>query len=88
MHQTAAAPKTAMQRFHDVVERAGNMVPHPVFILLVLIAIVILLLALLGAAGAGVTFERINPETHKIETDWYAAQLVAYASHFRPWRNE
>ena len=68
MHQTATAPKTSMQRFLDFVERAGNMVPHPIVIFLILIAIVILLSALLGAAGAGVTFERINPETHKIET--------------------
>jgi len=63
-----AVPKTAMQRFLDGVERVGNMVPHPVIIFLILIAIVIVLSAVLGAFGASVTFERINAETHEIET--------------------
>ncbi|PAP95209.1 AbgT family transporter [Mesorhizobium wenxiniae] len=63
-----AAPKTAMQRFLDAVERVGNMVPHPVVIFLILIAIVIVLSALLSTFGAAVTFERINADTHEIET--------------------
>ena len=62
-----AAPKTAMQRFLDGVEKVGNMVPHPVVIFLILIAIVIALSAVLGAFGAAVSFERINPDTHEIE---------------------
>ena len=62
------APKTVMQRFLDGVERVGNMVPHPVVIFLILIGIVIVLSAMLGAFGAAVTFERINPDTHEIET--------------------
>ena len=62
-----AAPKTAMQRFLDGVEKVGNMVPHPVVIFLILIGIVIVLSALLGAVGAAVTYERINPDTHEIE---------------------
>jgi aminobenzoyl-glutamate transport protein len=44
------------------------MVPHPVVIFLILIAIVILLSAVLSFLGAAVTFERINPETHQVET--------------------
>ncbi|WP_019170033.1 AbgT family transporter [Pseudaminobacter salicylatoxidans] len=67
MSTSNAAPKTTMQRFLDGIERVGNMVPHPVVIFLILIAIVIVLSALLGAFGATVTFERINPETHGIE---------------------
>jgi aminobenzoyl-glutamate transport protein len=66
--RAATTPKTAMQRFLDGVEKVGNMVPHPVVIFLILIAIVIVLSALLGAVGTGVTFQRINPETHAIET--------------------
>jgi aminobenzoyl-glutamate transport protein len=62
------ASKTVMQRFLDTVEKVGNMVPHPVVIFLILIAIVIGLSAVLGAFGAAVTFERINPDTHKVET--------------------
>ena len=44
------------------------MVPHPVVIFLILIGIVIVLSAVLGLFGAAVTFERINPDTHEIET--------------------
>lgn len=68
MDRAATAPKTAMQRFLDVVEKVGNMVPHPVVIFLILIAIVIALSAVLGLAGTAVSFQRINPETHEIET--------------------
>jgi aminobenzoyl-glutamate transport protein len=61
-------PKTVMQRFLDGVERVGNMVPHPVVIFLILIAIVIVLSAVLSLFGAAVSFERINPDTHQVET--------------------
>ena len=61
--QTVLAPKTAMQRFLDAVERVGNMVPHPAVIFLILIGIVIVLSAVLSLFGAAVTFERINPDT-------------------------
>jgi len=67
MSTANAAPKTAMQRFLDGVEKVGNMVPHPVVIFLILIAIVIALSALLSAFGAAVSFERINADTHEIE---------------------
>ena len=60
MSTASAAPKTAMQRFLDGVEKVGNMVPHPVVIFLILIGIVIVLSALLSLFGAAVTFERIN----------------------------
>ena len=68
MSTASAAPKTAMQRFLDGVEKVGNMVPHPVVIFLILIGIVIVLSAVLSLFGAAVTFERINPDTHQIET--------------------
>ena len=68
MNQAATESKTTMQRFLDVVEKVGNMVPHPVVIFLILIAIVIVLSVVLSAFGAAVTFERINPDTHRIET--------------------
>src|SRR6478752_3873228 len=61
------ASKTTMQRFLDTVEKVGNMVPHPVVIFLILIAIVMVLSAVLSLFGAAVTFERINPDTHKVE---------------------
>lgn len=68
MSKAGTAPKTTMQRFLDGVEKVGNMVPHPVVIFLILIAIVIALSALLSLFGAAVTFERINADTHEIET--------------------
>lgn len=68
MSSDSAAPKTVMQRFLDGVEKVGNMVPHPVVIFLILIAIVIVLSAVLSLAGASVTFERINADTHAVET--------------------
>lgn len=68
MSETIAAPKSVMQRLLDGIERVGNMVPHPVVIFLILIAIVIVLSALLSLAGTAVTLERINPDTHQIES--------------------
>ena len=61
MIQASAKPKTAMQSFLDVVERVGNIVPHPVVIFLILIGIVIVLSAILGAFGTSVTFETHQP---------------------------
>jgi aminobenzoyl-glutamate transport protein len=68
MATATTAPKTVMQRLLDGVEKVGNMVPHPVIIFLILIGIVIVLSAVLSAFGAAVSYERINPETHEIET--------------------
>jgi aminobenzoyl-glutamate transport protein len=64
--EAEAQPKTVMQRFLDGIERVGNMVPHPVIIFLILIAIVIVLSALLGAFGATVSYETIDPVTNEI----------------------
>ncbi|MBB3233197.1 AbgT family transporter [Phyllobacterium endophyticum] len=68
MTTATTAPKTVMQRLLDGVEKVGNMVPHPVIIFLILIGIVIVLSAVLSAFGAAVSYERINPDTHEIET--------------------
>lgn len=65
--QSVALPKTTMQRFLDAVERAGNMVPHPVVIFLILIATVLVLSGVFSLLGAGATIERINPATNTIE---------------------
>lgn len=84
MSSTAThAPKTAMQRFLDTVEKVGNMVPHPVVIFLILIGAVIVLSAVLGSFGAAVTFERINPDTQKIETASTAIRSLMTADGIR-----
>jgi aminobenzoyl-glutamate transport protein len=61
MAKSTAAPKNLMQRILDVVEKVGNMVPHPVIIFLTLIAIVIVLSHILHLAGTTVTQEVLVP---------------------------
>ncbi|CAH0302985.1 AbgT family transporter [Roseomonas sp. CECT 9278] len=67
MSTTTDAPKTAMQKMLDAVERVGNRVPHPVMIFVYLIGLVIVLSALLGLLGAHVTYQAYNPATGAIE---------------------
>jgi aminobenzoyl-glutamate transport protein len=62
MSQPTEGPKTAMQKFLDVVEKVGNKVPHPAVIFLVLIAIVVVLSHALHLAGTSVTSEVIVPQ--------------------------
>ena len=62
MSDTEQAPKGLMQRILDVVEKAGNLVPHPVLIFLSLILIVIALSHVLYLAGVNHTFQAIVPE--------------------------
>jgi aminobenzoyl-glutamate transport protein len=69
MAASVSAPKTAMQRFLDAIERAGNIVPHPVIIFLILIGALIVVAAIASAFGASVTMERINPATNVVERE-------------------
>src|SRR5262249_61363638 len=62
MSQPNEAPKTAMQKVLDVVEKVGNKVPHPAVIFLVLIAIVVVLSHVLHLAGTSASAEVITPE--------------------------
>jgi len=78
-----AASKTTMQRLLDGVEKVGNMVPHPVIIFLILIGIVVAISAILGAFGTAITFERINPDTHKVETASTAIRSLLTADGIR-----
>jgi len=72
----AAAPKTAMQRALDLVERVGNRVPHPVMIFVYLIVVVVLLSALLAALGAGVSYQAYNAATGEIEAQRTVARSL------------
>lgn len=63
------APKGAMQKVLDVVERVGNMVPHPVIIFLVLIGIVIALSQVFHMTGTSVTTEVIVPKEQVAKPD-------------------
>jgi aminobenzoyl-glutamate transport protein len=77
------APKSFMQRVLDVVERVGNKVPHPVIIFLILIALVLVLSHVLYLLGASVSYEVINPETHKPEEVTTPARSLLTASGIR-----
>jgi len=59
------------------------MVPHPVVIFLVLIATVIVLSALLSLTGAAIRYERINPDTHEVETATTAIRSLLSADGIR-----
>jgi aminobenzoyl-glutamate transport protein len=83
MNQTSDAPKSLMQKSLDLVERVGNKVPHPVIIFLILIAIVLILSHILFLAGASVSYQVINPETHEVETATTAARSLLTASGVR-----
>jgi aminobenzoyl-glutamate transport protein len=65
--ETTAAPKTFLQKLLDGVETVGNKVPHPAVIFFILLALVILLSHLFYWLGTTVTYEVINPQTHKVE---------------------
>jgi aminobenzoyl-glutamate transport protein len=63
----ATHQKTFMEKALDIVEIVGNRVPHPAVIFVILIGIVIVLSQILYMAGASVSYEVINPDTHKLE---------------------
>jgi aminobenzoyl-glutamate transport protein len=81
--QKAETPKTGMQKLLDVVEKVGNKVPHPVIIFLLLIAFVLVLSHILYLLEASVSYEVINPETHKAETVTTIARSLLTASGIR-----
>lgn len=71
MSEATAPQHTAMGRLLDVIERAGNKVPHPVMMFLYLIIGVIVLSAVLAAAGVSVTEEIAVPDTVEVAPDYY-----------------
>lgn len=83
MNQPEAASKTFMQRVLDVVEAVGNKVPHPVIIFLILIALVLLLSHALFLAGASVSYDMINPDTHEVVKMTTTARSLLSASGIR-----
>ena len=69
---TLPAPEhTAMGRLLDVIERAGNKVPHPVMMFLYLIIGVILLSAALALAGVSVTDQIVVPDAAPVTPNYY-----------------
>jgi aminobenzoyl-glutamate transport protein len=66
-HTTVAPRRSWLQRTLDLVERAGNKVPHPAVLFFVLIAIILLLSHLLYRLGVSVSYQRMDLETHQPE---------------------
>ena len=52
------------------IERVGNKVPHPAVIFFILSGLVIVLSHVLYLAGTSVSYEVINPQTHKVEAGY------------------
>jgi aminobenzoyl-glutamate transport protein len=67
MSQASEAPKTAMQKILDVVEKVGNKVPHPAIIFLTLIGIVVVLSAMFGLLGTSFSYEVLVPKAQPAE---------------------
>ncbi|MDX1944792.1 MAG: AbgT family transporter [Pirellulaceae bacterium] len=63
-----APPKTIFQRALDLIERLGNRVPHPAVLFFALSALVVILSHALHLTGVSVTYERLDPETHTLQT--------------------
>ena len=59
------AKKTFLQKLLDGVEIVGNKVPHPAVIFLLMSAIVIVLSHIFYLLGTSVTYQVIDPQTHK-----------------------
>jgi aminobenzoyl-glutamate transport protein len=76
-------PKTFLQKLLDGVERVGNKVPHPAVIFFILLALVILLSHLFYWLGTTVTYEVINPQTHKVEKATAAVNSLLTADGIR-----
>ena len=76
MSQTSEASVSRMQKILDVVEKVGNRVPHPVVIFVILIGVVIALSHVLYMLGTSVSYQVINPVTHKLEHATTAVQSL------------
>ncbi len=66
-----AAKKGFTERMLDVIERAGNKVPHPVMMFLYLIIGVIVLSAVLSALNVSVTETIVVPDAVDVVPDYY-----------------
>jgi aminobenzoyl-glutamate transport protein len=70
--EVPTAPEhSVMGRLLDVIERAGNKVPHPVTMFLYLIIAVIVLSAVLAAAGVSVTDQIAVPDPVGVPPNYY-----------------
>jgi aminobenzoyl-glutamate transport protein len=83
MSQSTVAPKTTIQKMLDVVERAGNKVPHPAVLFFILIGLVILLSQVFQWLGTSGTYQRMNPLTHAADSTTAAVRSLLSAEGVR-----
>ncbi|XXF76209.1 AbgT family transporter [Myxococcaceae bacterium GXIMD 01537] len=81
--QLAQPKKTGMEKLLDTIERVGNKVPHPAIIFVSLILIVLVLSHIFYLMGTSVTYQSINPETHKVEEVTTTARSLLTAEGLR-----
>src|SRR5262245_45573529 len=82
--ERAAPPKKkGMARLLDTIERVGNKVPHTAIMFVILIGIVVVLSHIFYLMGVSVTYQSVNPETHKIEEITTTAQSLLSADGIR-----
>lgn len=67
MSDASEAPRTMFQKLLDGIEAAGNKVPHPAVLFVMLIALAIVLSHILQVMGVSATYERIDPRTHEVQ---------------------
>ena len=65
-----------MKKMLDLVEKAGNKVPHPAIIFLFLMVVVLVLSHILHLAGTSVTQQMIDPLTDQVQTSTVKARSL------------
>ncbi len=83
MIQQTHSPPSRLKKLLDFVERAGNKVPHPGVLFLLLILFVVVLSHILWLLGTSASYQRINPQTHETETVSTAVQSLLSADGIR-----
>lgn len=83
MNQKSDVRPSRFQRFLGFIERAGNKVPHPAVLFFLLIVLVVLLSHALQWMGVRVSYERIDPQTHKSELTTTAVNSLLSADGIR-----
>ncbi len=78
-----APRRSFLEKLLDVVEIVGNKVPHPAVIFLILCGLVILLSHLFYLLGTSVTYQIVDPQTHKIDTQTTTANSLLTADGIR-----
>lgn len=76
MSVKVAPQRSVTERMLDAIERAGNKVPHPAVIFVLLIALVAVLSHVFHLLGASVTYESIDPETDQLVQVTTSAQSL------------